>query len=86
MIPNGDVMEEIAKRTKKSLGLDPLDIELPPNNIVYAGAFKCFNVNIGILLRFTYDSEHMNLTFQVKANEKSAIQIIYNIVHSNFLL
>lgn len=46
MIPNGDVMEEIAKRTKKSLGLDHLDIELPPNNIVYAGAFKCFIVNI----------------------------------------
>ncbi|OHT04905.1 hypothetical protein TRFO_27525 [Tritrichomonas foetus] len=85
MIPDGDVMKETAKIMKKSLGLDPFDFDIPQNNLISAGAFKCFKVNIGVLLRFVYDEENLNLTLQVKANVKSAIKYICDIAHKAFL-
>lgn len=85
MIPDGDVMKETESIMKRALGLDPLKFDLAPNNLVAAGAFNCFKVNIGVLIRFVYDEENMDLSFQVKANVKSAIKIITDIVRKEFL-
>lgn len=85
MIPDGDVMEETIKIMKEKFGLEPLKFKIAENNIVYAGAFKCFNGNIGVLLGFVYDEANMNFSFHVKANVKSAIKVIVDVTRTAFL-
>ena len=85
VIPDGDVIEATVAIMKKIFGLEPLKFELAKNNIVAAGAFKCFSGNIGVLLRFVYDEDNMDFSFHVKANMKSAVKVIVDMIRNAFL-
>ena len=85
-IPNGNVMDILKKIVKESLGLDPLNIDLPYNNVVMCGIFKCSKKSIGILLRFVFNEDSNNLSLFIKTTSLVALEIVKKRAYDAFLI
>ncbi|OHS95106.1 hypothetical protein TRFO_38680 [Tritrichomonas foetus] len=89
VIPDGDgkeVMTTIKNTSLIAFGLKPLNIELPENNIVMCGVFKCLSKSIGILLRFAYNASENDLSLSIKAPSSLALKVLKKRAYRAFLI
>lgn len=85
VVPDGNVFAEIAEICMDTFGLKPFNFNIPENNIVMAGRFECFKNTIGVLFRFDYLEDELDLKLHIKATTPKAVQVITKLARHAFL-
>lgn len=84
VVPDGDVMQSTKELLKTFFGLTPLEIDVPSNIIAACGIFRCYNETIGILMRFFYVEENLDLSLEIRATNSNAVQLMSERAHKAF--
>ena len=84
IIPDGDVISAVCEITKATLGLNPVEFDVPKHTVLMSGSFLCWEMTIGVLVKFVYMEDDVDLIFEVRATAQSAVDAIVVLVREAF--
>lgn len=85
-IPDGEIIGEIIKTSKKWFNMTPLDCIDMKNIVFMAGTFHTFTGNAGILIRFSFLETEMMLTMDLHATSPKATEAMLELAKHAFPL